>query len=294
MVRTFTPSLTSLRAFEAYARTGRLVDAAAELRVTHGAISRQIKQLEEQIGVRLLTGHPGKVVLTEQAKLYARELTRTFDEIEAASAALRQADEARLQILCPGSFAMRWLIPRLRDFSERHPQVSLDLVDSSGPWAPSTDGPHGAIRVADYEGTTQARALPFMRRRFGPVVSPTLCGNGAMDLAALLAMPRLHVSSIPTDWEDWAREYGMPLPQNARELSYGRSFHLLEAAQSGLGASIADLIYVAAEIEAGRLIAPLGFVPSPRADVFLRAPDCRSKAADLFERWLIDIGGADG
>ena len=149
------------------------------------------------------------------------------------------------------------------------------------------------LRIAGYEGTTQAAARPFMGRSFGPVVSAKLCGDGQTDLVDLLSMPRLHIASIPTDWADWAREYGVALPANGRDLSYGRSFHMVEAALNGLGVGIADQVYVAPEIAAGRLVAPLGFVSSPRDYLFMRAADCRSKSADLFERWLIAAGAQE-
>jgi len=291
MARRSIPSLTSLRAFEAYARHGRMVDAAAELCVTHGAISRQIKQLEQQLGVALLAGHPGKVALTEQAARYGQELARLFDGIDAASAALREAGEAQLRILCPGSFAMRWLIPRLAEFREAHPRIDLEIVDSSGPWNPGEEGPHGAIRIEGYEGTARARSRRFMQRRYGPVLSRALWqAAGKGDAARLLALPRLFVRTIPTDWGDWAEAAGIALPAHEENIGFGRSFHMLEAALNGLGVCIADHAYVSAEIEAGRLAAPMGFARAPRGYVFLRGRQRRNGSADLFERWLAQAG----
>lgn len=290
MMRRSTPSLTSLRAFEAYARLGRLVDAADELCVTHGAVSRQIKKLEEQLGIKLLTGHPGKVVMTKQAIRYAQQLTGLFDGLDMASASLRKASEARLQILCPGSFSMRWLIPHISDFTDQHPQIDLEMVDSSGPWSLANDGPHGAIRLQGYEGATGARSRIFMERKFGPVLSPAAYADGISKPSHVLGLPRLRVNSIPTDWNDWASAAEVQLPNNAHEISFDRSFHMLEAALNGLGVCIADLAYVSAEIEAGRLVAPFGFAASARSYVFMRGQQCQNRTVDTFENWLVETG----
>jgi len=290
MPRRVMPTLTSLRAFEAYARHGRLVDAAAELCVTHGAVSRQIKQLERQLGVSLLVGHPGKVSLTARGRDYASELTRLFDGVEAASATLRDSEPARLQILSPGSITMRWLIPRVPEFTDRHPHIDLEIVDSNGPWTPNNTGPHGAIRMQGYEGSAAARSVCFLARRHGPVLSPELWNKGTQDLARLLTLPRLFTRSLARDWKEWAASTGTQLPQPSRETGFGRSFHMVESALNGAGVCVADYVYVAGDIEAGRLVAPLGFVDSAHGYIFLRASNCRNRLVDLFENWIVEAG----
>ena len=125
------PSLKGLQAFEAYARSGSMTRAGEDLRVTHGAVSRQIKSLELQLGAKLLSGKKHNLVMTPAGRELAAGLKGAFAMIEAA---LPGADRGgSLVVSCPATFAMKWLIPRLPNFAALHPEVSVRLVEPSGP-----------------------------------------------------------------------------------------------------------------------------------------------------------------
>jgi len=79
-----------------------------------------------------------------------------------------------------------------------------------------------------------------------------------------------------------------------REIGFGRSFHMIESALNGAGVCVTDHIYVAGDIEAGRLVAPLGFVDSAHGYIFLRASNCRNRLVDLFENWIVEAGSREG
>src|SRR3954470_60027 len=125
------PPLNALRAFEAFGRHGRMTTAADELFVTHGAVSRQIRQLEEWLGYPLTEGPKTHLRLTPQAERLLGAATTAFDLIQEA-AAPAPAGERELRLACYSTLTIRWLIPRLADFVERHPEIRLQLSEISG------------------------------------------------------------------------------------------------------------------------------------------------------------------
>src|SRR4051794_29472680 len=122
------PSLNALRAFEAMARTGRATLAAEELNVTHSAVSRQVKALEAALGVRLFQGPKHRLTLTTAGQELLPALTGAFDEIAAAVRRLK-SDGEDLHLAVNASLAVKWLIPRMADFSGRHPEIRLHLEE---------------------------------------------------------------------------------------------------------------------------------------------------------------------
>jgi len=285
------PPLNALRAFEAYARHGKLVPAAKELCVTHGAVSRQIKRLEETLGIRLLAKTRGVTRLTKAGERYAGALHRLFDDLESATPALSGKEARRLELLCPGSFSMKWLLPRVGEFKDMYPEIDIEIVDSSGPWHPAAAGPHAAIRMRTYEGISdsEADAETFMPRFHGPVLSPDLAERWSIE-EALLNLPRLFTRSTHREWTDWGADTGRVLPPASREIGFDRSFHTIEAATNGLGVAIGDWAMVLPELESGELIAPLGFSPSAAPYVLLHARGNPNPDVQALKDWLIAEG----
>ena len=125
------PPLSALRAFEAFARLGRMTLAGEELCVTHGAVSRQVRSLEATMGLRLTTGPRHQLKLTEAGELLAASLTQAFDQIRTTVASLHPTTE--LHLSCIGTLAIRWLIPRLSAFHQLHPQIRVRVTESYAP-----------------------------------------------------------------------------------------------------------------------------------------------------------------
>jgi DNA-binding transcriptional LysR family regulator len=293
------PPLNAVRAFEAYARHGRMAAAAEELCVTHGAVSRQLKRLEAHLGVALLVREAGASRLTEAGRMFAGELHRLFDELEQAAPVGPGDASRRLELLCPGGFSINWLLPRLGRFEAFAPEVRLEVTDSSRPWRPASDGPHLAIRIQGFEGVAAAEVdgEVFMERFTGPVLSPALAARTAPTRAALMQAPRLHTRSLPREWSDWAAATGAPLAPAPREFGFDRSFHTFEAAASGLGVAIGDWAVVRPDIESGALVAPLGFERSCRPYLVLWRSGDGNPDVGAFRGWLRDEGermGAPG
>jgi len=125
------PPLSAVRAFEAAARLGSTVAAAGELGVTHGAISRQIKVLEDRLSRPLFTREGGRLVLTKDGKRYAGSAEQAFDLLDAATRELTAAAEAPVvRISTTSSFAAKWLLPRLPRFRARHRDVEIWVLET--------------------------------------------------------------------------------------------------------------------------------------------------------------------
>jgi LysR family glycine cleavage system transcriptional activator len=141
------PPLGGLRAFEAAARHSSFAAAAAELGVTPGAVSQQVKALEDHLGVILFERRPQSLVLTAAGRGYAAPLSDAFDAIAAATRRLVPARRRTvLTLVMPTVFAVGWLLPRLDRFQAAHPAIELRLRSSHRTAAPGIEGVDAAIR----------------------------------------------------------------------------------------------------------------------------------------------------
>jgi DNA-binding transcriptional LysR family regulator len=292
MARRTLPPLNALRAFEAFARQGRMTAAAEELCVTHGAISRQIKHLEDVLGAPLVEGPRNRLKITEAGLRLAEALTRAFDLIEEAAPRRPAPASGPVELSCLGTTAMKWLIPRLPAFHERHPQIQVRISESNRDFDFRADGLDAAIRMRP-DGdlsSDDAEVTPFMDHFHGPVLSPDLAAGGELDLERLASLPRLSTRTFPAGWEAWARQYGVQLPPAAVTREFDHSFYMIEAAIAGLGVAIGAWPFVLRELDAGRLIAPLGFVRAPHRYVVLLPRSGARPAARRLRDWLVEEG----
>jgi len=279
--------LTALRAFEAFARLGKMSLAADELCVTHGAVSRQVRSLEAVCGVKLTQGPRNALKLTDAGERMARSLGHTFDELEQSFREVRAAADRELHVSCVGTLAMKWLIPRLSGFHARHPELAIRVTEAYGPVDFTREPFDAAIRLGvslDNDGLT---AIPLLDNSHGPVMSPALMAGG-VDLAELAALPRLHTRPHRQAWDEWSEHARIAVPDAAENREYEHLFYMLEAAVAGLGVGLSPWIYVANDIASGRLVAPYGFTPTP-AKFHLVIPDAPPKRGlAAFRAWLLE------
>jgi DNA-binding transcriptional LysR family regulator len=248
------PSLSALTAFEAFARHGRMTRAADELCVTHGAVSRQIKALEAQLGARLVDGPRHALKLTPAGLNLAQGLTAGLNTIRDALPPPAPGGKARpLRLSCNGTFAMRWLIPRLQGFIGRHPAIKVEIAESFAAVDFGDGAYDAAIRLTVVETPADQDEVVLMPHMFGPVCAP---GAGPLDTQARL-VSRTH----PPVWAEWTAASGVDLGPGAGPREFDHMFYMLEAAASGLGLAVGSWPLVEQDIESGRLVAPLGFVP---------------------------------
>lgn len=283
------PSLSALRMFEAAARHGRMTLAGGELGITHGAVSRQVRHLEDVLGVKLFEGPKNRPRLTEAGQALLPQLTAAFDQIEAAVRSVADEEEGTLDVSCLGTFTMRWLIPRLHRFQAAHPRIEVRLSASDTPINFARERYEIAIRVTDHPVPSDAVVTPLLAEAVGPVLSPGLAAKLALKEASDLASaPLLRTRTRPHAWTAWARSAGWDIP-DLGGTSFEHFYYMLEAATAGLGVAIGPWPLVIDDVSAGRLIAPFGFSSNGQAYIAARR-NRRSRKAELFCKWL----GAEG
>lgn len=260
------PPLAALRAFEAAARLQSVSRAAQELHVTHGAISRHVRALEQALGTALFVRQGRGLALTAAGTRLRDATGEGFALMGDAWAALRHpASEAPLVLGCSGSLLARWVIPRLGRLQRDLPDLRLHLSANEQPPGPDLEGLDAALLLESppWPGEWQVHTLGV--EWIGPVLSPSLAATLQLDHhspEALRDHPVLHTRSRPQAWPEWAQAHGM----TADALHLGTEFehlvYLLEAAAAGLGVAIAPQPLVAADLAAARLLAPWGFIPT--------------------------------
>lgn len=281
------PSLNALRAFEAMARTGSATLAGAELNVTHSAVSRQVKALEAQMGVRLFEGPRHALTLTRAGRDLLPGLTAAFDGI-AASVAQARGEGQDLHVAVNASLSVKWLIPRLADFNCAHPEVRVHLVELA-PHAVSHRGADVVLRLLDPERIAALNAEVVIANAVGPVVAPSLAGDDAR--AAVLTAPRLTARTHPSGWKDWSALSGRTSTATS-ERPVAHLHFVLDAALSGWGAAVLPWALAAEAVEGGRLLAPFGFQADGGAVSAIPGAGEPSRARRAFVRWLVDQGRA--
>lgn len=273
-------SFNALRAFEAMGRTGQATSAAAELCVTHSAVSRQVKALEARLGVRLFEGPRHDLRLTATGRELLVALTNSFDAIDLA-VLKTQAGAQSLVIAAHPSVAAKWLTPRLAKFLARRPGVRLDIVELPNA-ALSLRGAHAAMRIVAVEHLARGDVTAFMDNYIGPVIAPNLDAGTA---------PRLVTSTNLGAFARWAELTGeIVADAPTRRLPH---LHLvLDAAIGGLGIAALPWPLVAGDVLAGRLKAAGRFVKDTSAFALIADPRVETALVRAFRAWLVEEGAA--
>ncbi|MDH5834066.1 LysR family transcriptional regulator [Luteimonas kalidii] len=264
MVARALPPLNALRAFEAAARLGSMSRAAEELHVTHGAVSRQVRLLEDDLGAALFL-REGRGLRLTTAGERLREATGTaFDQLQATVRTLRRGAGAGTRVIgCPGSLLARWIIPRLERLHADLPGLRLHLSAQDSDPDPALPGLDAVLLAGAPPWPAGWRVHALGPEQIGPVLSPRhpafarLAGRPA---DALLDEAVLHTASRPQAWPQWARSQGLAPDRLRTGTGFEHLYYLLEAAVAGLGIAIAPAPLVAADLGADRLAAPWGFV----------------------------------
>lgn len=284
------PSLNALRAFEAAARLESVTRAAAELHVTHGAISRQIRALEAEFGAALF-GRAGRgLELTPAGRRLRDAASAALDQLRDGCNQLRRETAAAPFVLgCSGSVLARWMIPRLERMSHDLPGLNLNLSVIENAPANAMPGLDAALMLAEPPWPATWQVPVLAPERIAPVFSPRHPRSAALRKASIAALekePLLHTASRPQAWPAWARAQRVAIGRLHFGQSFEHLYYLLEAAMAGLGVAIAPQPLVADDIASGRLLAPWKF-RSTRASWVLCAPKSSSDPRlGLLGTWL--------
>lgn len=238
--------------------------AADALHLTHGAISRAVRLLEDDLGVALFERRSRRVFLTDAGRRLAIAVRDGLDGMRQAVAQLRAdaGQHRRWTLSCEPTLLMRWLIPRWSDFQARVQDAQVHLVAGGGPFS-FAGGIDLAIRRNDFPWPGNCHAEPLFAEQVGPVCRPDKVDAWFVHTTAGLALKpgavRLETQSRPDAWQAWAAAANHPL-QGGPTHGFDHFYFSLQAAVAGLGVAIGPWHLVRDDLDSGTLVAPLGFV----------------------------------
>lgn len=251
MVSRRLPPLHAVRAFEAAARHLSITRAADELNVTVGAVSRHVRALEARIGTPLFLRGSRGLVLTSAGQAFATSVTDALDRISEATEGLRLRRFRRLSIGVYGFFVSRHLLPIWSGLKTAHPDIEIDLHTSANPVDLLASRYDMVIAVSDglpRAGMVKRVLLPIATV---PVCRPDLLSNGTIDFANV---PLLHVRPRPDDWRRWLDHAGLTTIPVQGGSGFESLSLALEAAEAGLGVTIAIEGLLAPDLARGTLV----------------------------------------
>jgi len=293
------PPLGFIQGFEAAARTLSFTKAAEELFITQSAVSRQIRALEEHLGIALFERHPRALSLTEHGRTLQRAVGELLERLQEVTDRLRADATARhLTVTTTGGFASLWLIPRLRTFTALHPDVDVrisasyktvnlerSLVDVAVRYCKEEEAPEGAIRL-------------FGEELF-PICSPALQTEAPQPLRTFKDLEHhslLHMDEARDhlDWDTWLTAQGYPGLKPAASIRFDSYEQMIQAALSGQGVAMGIGRLVSGLMESGRLVAPFcKSVIGSRAYFVIRSATTGNRShVQAFVAWLVEQANA--
>ncbi|MFE5968057.1 LysR family transcriptional regulator [Streptomyces sp. NPDC056463] len=285
------PPLNSLLPFEATVRHASMTRAAEELHVTHGAVSRQIQNLEKSLGVTLFERGTRSLRPTPQARRLAAAVRDALDQVDTASREVARRERGGpLALSCEPTLLMRWLIPRLPDLASQVPGLTVHLSAGGGPVSFDRDPVDVALRRDDFPVPADVCRSPLFLERIGPVCSPDLAerlrdghgfagageeagvagtgrdeagaagaGGAGGAAAGVTGVTILHASTRPGAWADWQRLTRRRVEPDG-EQTFEHFYLALQAAVAGVGMAIGPYALVHDDLVRGQLVAPFGLV----------------------------------
>src|SRR5512141_3181267 len=306
------PPLNALRAFDAAARHLSFKKAAREMHVTAGAVSHQVKLLEDHLGVTLFRRLTRALELTAEAQAMLHKVREGLESLAEAVALLRARDELQaLTVMAPPNFSARWLVPRLSRFTNAHPSLELHLASristidgrESGSIVPPAEGDNAPIVMVRF-GTGQYPGMvvdELFSALYVPICSPRLLkGKRALKTPAdLKHHTLLHDDTVmegvrPT-WADWLEKAGVDGVDATRGTHFSNASLAAEAAIEGMGVMLGLRPLFTSDVEAGRLAIPFEVAAETPYSFYLVTPEgARHNAAvGAFRDWILAESAAD-
>ena len=286
------PSLDALVAFESAARHQSFTRAAAELNVTQGAISRQIRVLEDRLGVLLFQRVRRRVVLTDSGRAYLLEVRRLLNTLESATLRLMTAGERAnvLQLAVLPAVATHWLIPRLPDFFSKHPNVSVSCSIRQAPFDFATEPFDAAFHLGAPTWAGAVVHYLLMDEYLVPVCTPAFRSlRGLHRVEDLTRSSLLQLASRPAVWAAWFEKSKLPTTNAFQGLTFDNFAMLSTAAIAGLGVALLPTFFVEEELNDGKLV-PLAKPQRTKDGYYLVVPEAKagSPHVRVFVRWIED------
>jgi LysR family glycine cleavage system transcriptional activator len=295
------PPLNALRTFEAAARHLSFTKAAAELFVTQAAVSHQIKTLEDHLGMALFRRLNRALMLTDEGQALLPFVRDAFDQLGEGVRKLRQGlSSGVLTLTVLPSIASTWLIPRLRAFQTRHPEIEVHMTATDRVVDFAREPVDAGIRygLGHWPGL---RVLRLLSAEMMPVCSPQLL-EGPKPLRTpddLVHHRLLHVMNSPDEWRMWLMAAGVQGVDPDRGLRFDHTALAIQAALSGMGVAIGPAPLVERDLAAGRLVEPFDFELPTESAYYFVAPEGTAEQPKIkaFGEWLREMttaGRSDG
>ena len=289
--KTFLPSVVDLLAFEAAARHASISRAAEELHLTQSAVSRQIHQLEAQLGMAMFHRVRQRVVLTDAGRLYAADVRAVLQQLSGATQKTMTWSDGGglLNLAVLPTLGTRWLIPRLGGFAALYPDVTLNFAARTEPFdfaqepfdaAIHFGAPHWAGAVCEY----------MMHEQVVPVCSPGYQRqHGIGQVNDLAAVVLLQQTTRPTQWAEWFDDVGGEAAHALRGPRFEQFAMIAQAAVSGLGAALLPRFLVESELSAGTLVELFAQALTSTDAYYLVYPESRAQAplVRAFRDWIL-------
>jgi DNA-binding transcriptional LysR family regulator len=279
------PSTTALISFEAAARHESFTKAAQELSLTQGAICRQIASLEEFLSVELFRRSRRGVKLTEAGLSYSRRVATQLDAVERDTLSVMGQQGANvIELAVVPTFGTQWLLPRLKDFQQKHPEVTVNLTNRTRPFLfADTD-----FDAAIYFGTESHR---LMGENPMPVCSPSLQGNKtSLTPADIAELPLLQQTTRPYAWRQWFDSQHLNVPRDMTGPRYELFSMLAQAAMHDMGIALIPPFLIQRELKEKRLVIANPQALSSIKAYYLMIPERKVESASLraFRDWLVN------
>lgn len=296
------PPLRAIQAFEAVGRLGSVREAADELGISQGAVSQQLRKVEDVLGVRVLERRGRRLELTTWGRLYHQRIAAGFDELRAAQEVLATARmKSGLVVSCLPSLAIKWIGPQLLDWQTAHSGANIRLIGTEA--EPRLQDDETDFRISYGE---KRRDFEHHSEMFTDWVTPAcapalLARHPLHDPADVLRMPLLGIEwdrghRSPPTWEDWAAKIGETWRGATGEVVFSLSSAAIDAAVNGRGFVLGQMAMIADELASGRLVVPF--------DIRIRMPDPYFLAWNLtaldkphgtvFRAWVLAISSKQG
>lgn len=285
------PSTTALICFEAAARHESYTKAALELALTQGAVCRQIAALEAFLNVELFRRSRRGVQLTEAGLSYSRQVSTQLDAVERDTlSVMRQQGANVIELAVVPTFGTQWLLPRLKDFQQRHPEVTVNLTNRTRPFLFADTAFDAAIYFGDgdWPGTESHR---LMSENPLPVCSPSLL-QGQLELSAkqIAERPLLQQTTRPYAWRQWFSSLELNIERDMTGPRYELFSMLAQAAMHDMGIALIPPFLIQQELQQGRLVVANRHALSSTKAYYLMIPERKVASASLraFRDWLAE------
>ncbi|MCJ8338934.1 MAG: LysR substrate-binding domain-containing protein [Pseudomonadales bacterium] len=253
-------SLNSIKTFVVAAHYLSFKKAAEQLHVTPGAVSRQIRSLEQQLAAPLFRRQHREVQLTQAGVDYLKWVKPALAEIDSANQLLiNRSKQRNLKIQTSPTFALHWLIPRLASFKQQYPEIQIEIATSS--YSIDPDPAFNLYIRRDPAQFSGLKSRPFMIEYCYLVCARSILQGSRNLLQLMQTAPLITYKTRPGLWQHWFDEAGLSCPQKEQDISFENTIFAIQAAVEGLGVALIPQVFLTDLLHSNALVLPFSMQP---------------------------------